>query len=71
MSKISIIAEIIPLMKYCCYYGHQCTNSSESFVDALKSASSRWDLGARENGFLDNRVPTRPPAAAGRLTLNT
>ena len=47
------------------------TNSSESFVDALKSASSRWDLGARENGFLDNRVPTRPAAAAGRLTLNT
>ena len=26
---------------------------------------------AAEDGFLDNRVPTRPPPAAGRLTLNT
>ena len=26
---------------------------------------------AAEDGFLDNRVPTRPSAAAGRLTLNT
>ena len=28
------------------------------------------DAWAAEDGFLDNRVPTRPPAAAGRLTLN-
>ena len=31
----------------------------------------RGAAGARLDGFLGKRVPPRPPAAAGRLTLNT
>ena len=36
-------------------------------IEAIHTACHR----AAGDGFLDNRVPTRPPPAAGRLTLNT
>ena len=38
-----------------------------------KSAEDDVEAGRRRTvrGFLDKRVPTRPLAAAGRLTLNT
>ena len=39
--------------------------------EALTSELTWVDPRAAERGFLDKRVPPRPPAAAGRLTLNT
>ena len=44
----------------------ECRGSSLDTLDTLDTLDR-----AAENGFLDNRVPSPPPAAAGRLTLNT
>ena len=49
--------------------------TNAAFVEYLE-ADERTNGAARcvwgtVDGFLGNRVPTRPPAAAGRLTLNT
>ena len=57
--------------------GQSCSYSPERHEDRKKSGSrkSRRATGlgswAAENGFVDDRVPPPPLAAASRLTLNT
>ena len=52
-----IIAEVIPLMKYCCYYGHQCSAHDFPGFDwenPVLSSFEDWVMGwENETGRMD------------------